>query len=127
MIDSEITSHRCNRILLGNRSLDGDALQLQNGERSCDVAQYVLAQLKVHTASISFGQIHICKCGSLQTPCDNETKYHTVPGLQLLLKQYKLTQSKTSNLVTQHCIYAYISIHHTRIIMLIVLTKRCKC
>ena len=48
MIDREITSNRCNQIWLCNHSLDGDTLQLQNGERPSDVAQYILALLGVH-------------------------------------------------------------------------------
>ena len=39
MIDSEITSNRCNHIWLCNRSLDGDTLQLQNGGHPSDIAQ----------------------------------------------------------------------------------------
>ena len=39
MVDSRITSNRCNHIWLCNQSLDGDTLQLQNDRRPCDVAQ----------------------------------------------------------------------------------------
>ena len=45
MIDSEITSNRCNHIWLCNRSLDGDNVQLQNGGRPNDVVEYILALL----------------------------------------------------------------------------------
>ena len=39
MIDSEKISNLCNQIWLCNRSLDDEALQLENGRRPCDVAQ----------------------------------------------------------------------------------------
>ena len=41
MIGSEITSNRYNNYGLCNRSLDADTVQLQNGGRSSDVAQYM--------------------------------------------------------------------------------------
>ena len=47
MIDSEITSNRCNHIWLCTRSLDGDTVQLQNGELPCDVAQYILVGISM--------------------------------------------------------------------------------
>ena len=39
MIDSEITSNRCNHIWLCNRSLGGDTVQLKNSGRPSDVAE----------------------------------------------------------------------------------------
>ena len=47
LIDSEITSNRCNHSWLFNRSLDGDTRQIQNGERSSDIAQYTVLALVV--------------------------------------------------------------------------------
>ena len=46
MIDSEITSYRCNHIWLCNHPLDGYTVILQNGRHPCDVAHiYILAVL----------------------------------------------------------------------------------
>ena len=55
MIDSEITSNRCNHIWLCNRSLDGYTLQLQNGGRPCDVAQsYTSSVKRVYLSCVGF-------------------------------------------------------------------------
>ena len=55
MADSEITLNRCNPICLCNRSLDGDTLPLQNGGRSSDVVQCLLALVLRRSASFCFG------------------------------------------------------------------------
>ena len=45
MIDSRITSNQCNHIWLCNHSLNGGTLQLQNGGRPSDIAQYASSGL----------------------------------------------------------------------------------
>ena len=65
MIDSGITSHRCNHIWLCNRSLDGDTLQLRNGGCPSDVAQYILALVE-GTADTLFRSLLPCWCVTLE-------------------------------------------------------------
>ena len=48
MLDSEITSNRCNHIWLCNHSLDGDTIQLQNDGRPSDVAQAYASSACTH-------------------------------------------------------------------------------
>ena len=46
MIDCEITSNRCNHILIRNHLPDGDTLESQNGRCPCDVAVHIIFVLE---------------------------------------------------------------------------------
>ena len=67
MIDSEIISNRCNHIWLWNRSLDGYTLQLQNGGRSCDIAQ---------SCTSSDDMLAIQRCRWIVVSYHNHNRHH---------------------------------------------------
>ena len=68
MIDSEITSNRCNHIWPCNRSLDGDILHIQNGDLPNDAAQYNIVPALLQIILFALPLLHLVDYLELVSP-----------------------------------------------------------
>ena len=79
MIDCEITSNRCNHILISNNHLqDGETLESQNGGCPCEVAVHIIAVVTIYRVRGRVGRRTPWPC--LKLRCAGGREFDPRPG-----------------------------------------------